>query len=156
MTVNAFFTAWANCIPCSAFLIPSSVCFTPSPVFCCNLWTSSAISFVECFVRVAKFLISSATTANPRPCAPACAEMIDAFNDSSVVCSAISSTISRIELTCSPQEFTSWIISAVCATTVLSSCMPCMEVSTDVCPFRATSMVSFASAFVCSALVETS
>ena len=61
------------CTPCS---ITDTAFFDSS----CTPLMSAAISLVELPVRSARSLISSATTAKPRPCSPACAAMIAAFN----------------------------------------------------------------------------
>jgi len=45
---------------------------------CCTALMRSAISLVEAPARSARFLISSATTAKPLPCSPACAAMMAA------------------------------------------------------------------------------
>ncbi len=58
--------------------------------------TIRAIWLADWMDSSASFLISIATTANPRPAFPALAASIDAFRDKRVVCSAISLIVSMI------------------------------------------------------------
>ncbi|CSB52864.1 Uncharacterised protein [Vibrio cholerae] len=57
--------------------------------FSCSIEIMVSISPVDSCVRCAKERTSSATTAKPRPCSPARAASIAAFNASKLVCSAI-------------------------------------------------------------------
>jgi hypothetical protein len=77
--------------------------FQPSQLICIPL-----ISDVALAVLSASFLTSSATTANPRPCSPALAASMAAFNASRLVGSAMSlitAIISPICLERSPSVF---------------------------------------------------
>ena len=56
----------------------------------------SDISTVDCAVRSARLRTSSATTAKPRPCSPARAASMAAFNANKLVWSAISRIVDTI------------------------------------------------------------
>ena len=95
---------------------PTSIDVIAACVCSFTVWISASMSFADCPTRRASDDTSSATTANPRPCSPACAASIDAFSASIDVCSLIcriTSTMLPIRLLLSPS---SRILSAASAT----------------------------------------
>ena len=79
---------------CASFALAtvSSICAAVSFIFWCAVWVELVTSFkfsetcvVVFDVISANFFTSSATTANPRPCSPARAASIAAFNASKFV-----------------------------------------------------------------------
>ena len=87
-------------VPCSIDAIAACVCSL-------TVWISASMSFADWPTRRASDDTSSATTAKPRPCSPACAASIDALSASIEVCSLIwriTSTMLPIRLLLSPSS----------------------------------------------------
>ena len=111
---------------------------------------------VDSCVLPASCLTSSATTAKPRPCSPARAASIAAFNASKLVCSEIE----LITLVTSPiltaLFFSSSIILAVSWTDLLMFWVNTIDLSNAVLPFFTLLIAFLVSSSACTALDDTS
>ena len=83
------------CVAFSVCATHAAVCSLPwfitDTAFSAPAWSTSIIALISCvdsWVRLARVLTSSATTAKPRPCSPARAASIAAFKASRLVWSA--------------------------------------------------------------------
>ena len=86
---SAFSASPASRLPSSATFRPSVEAVTASRAVPCRPRTILAMSALAAAARSDSARISSATTANPRPCSPARAASMLAFSDSRLVRSAI-------------------------------------------------------------------